>query len=57
MLGCDSMSGNWCMWCQLSPTEWKIPNSESSQAVKVYEKEWTIDTLKAYKVKIDQGEC
>lgn len=56
MLGRDNMSGSWCMWCQLSPIEWKIPTTKRSPAVRDYEEEWTVDTLKAYKVKIDQGE-
>ncbi len=32
MLGRDNLSGSWCMWCQLSPIEWKIPTTKRSRS-------------------------
>ena len=26
VLGKVNMSGKWCVWCQLGPSEWSMPN-------------------------------
>ncbi len=43
MLGCTNMSGNWCMWCLMSPHEWKLPLNEVPLP---HSEEWTIEKLK-----------
>jgi hypothetical protein len=38
------MSGSWCMWCLMSPQEWKLPTTEVPLA---HKENRTIDKLKA----------
>ena len=51
MLGRDNMSGSWCMWCRMAPTQWNKEDGIPLQD----EEEWTIETLKAPKVLLSEG--
>jgi hypothetical protein len=55
MLGRNNMSTSWCMWCQLAPHEWKILQLERDAAARQRETLWTIDSLKAHKLRMIQG--
>jgi hypothetical protein len=55
MLGRNNMSTSWCMWCQLVPHEWKIQQLEGDVAARQHEGLWTIDALKAHKLRMMQG--
>ena len=55
MLGRNNMSTSWCMWCQLAPHEWKTQHLERDAAARQHEKLWTIDSLKAHKLRMIQG--
>ncbi len=55
MLGQNNMSTSWCMRCQLVPHEWKIQQLEGDAAARQHEGLWTIDTLKAHKLRMMQG--
>ena len=51
MLGRDNMSGSWCMWCRMAPSQWNKEDGIPLQD----EEEWTIETLKAQKVLLSEG--
>ena len=55
MLGQNNMSTSWCMWGQLMPHEWKIQQLERDAAARQRETLWTIDSLKAHKLRMIQG--
>ena len=38
VLGKVNMSGKWCVWCQLGPSEWSVPNHDTGEG-------WTIKKM------------
>ncbi len=45
VLGNENMSGHWCIWCQLSPTEWSIEGHQQGEC-------WTMDKILSLREKI-----
>lgn len=52
MQGRENMAGSWCMWCKMSPLEWKMDPAEVPPA---HREAWTLDRLKHAKVLISEG--
>ena len=54
-----NISRSWCIWCQLSSKEWKVPIEECEvHAIPLEHMDtWTITELKVHKLKILDGDC
>ncbi len=52
MQGRSNMASCWCMWCKMSPKQWKMDEAEVPQA---HREEWTINELKQAKLRMNEG--
>ena len=49
VLGKVNMSGKWCVWCQLGPSEWSMPSYVPGDG-------WTIKKMQTLREKIINGD-